>query len=465
MRSFTLQHVASITGGTLFGDADIVITGVSTDTRTIQHGDLFCAIVGERVDAHDLISEAYERGAVAVLVSRVVAGSGVVVPLSPGLDPVIVALGHIARVQRETMSGTTFIGVTGSSGKTSTKDLIGQVLARHGATHAPAGSPNNELGLPLTILQAPDDTQFMVLEMGMRGAGHIEYLCDIARPTIGVVTNVGKAHIGELGSLAAIRDAKAELVTSLPGDGIAILNCDDANVLSMCDMTDAQVLTFGFHADSDVRAVDHMQQLDGTSTFELDYKGERRTVVLPLVGKHSVSNALAGAATGLSLGMSVDDVVSALHSLTTVSKWRMEIRELKNGITVINDAYNANPDSMSAALSALQSMSHSRRSWAVLGVMRELGDESHAEHLALGRSTRDFDVDNVVVVGADAQAIYTGALEAGQVKAVWLPDIQIAADYIVSEVTPTDIVLFKASRSAGLEQLVHIVQDRLGEDT
>ncbi len=464
MRSFNLQHLAAITDGQLIGNPDLTVLGVCTDTRSVTPGDLFCAIIGENTDPHDLVHEAFDRGAVAVLASRPIDGPCVVVSSDSDLDPVIVALGQLARVQRETMSDATVIGITGSSGKTSTKDVIGQVVSHFAPTQAPAGSPNNELGLPLTILQAPALTKYLVLEMGMRGLGHISYLCDIARPTIGVVTNVGKAHIGEVGSLDAIREAKAELVMHLPASGTAVLNYDDPYVRTMRELTPAQVVTFGFTSEADVFAHDLVIESDGTSSFTVVHRDNQARVSLPLIGKHSVSNALAAAAVGLSIGMPLDQIGQHLHTVTAVSKWRMEVHQVARDITLINDAYNANPDSMRAALLALQSMGHSRRTWAVLGAMRELGADSDSEHIALGQSTRDFGCDVVVAVGPDAKHIYEGARDAGVEKAVWLPDIASASDYIVSEVAPHDIILFKASRSIGLEKLVQLVEDRLGED-
>lgn len=459
MRKMSLGQVAAVVGGTLHGNPSIVVHGVSTDTRTLQSGDMFCAIVGERVDAHDLVGEALAAGAVAALVSQPVAAPCVVVRPSEDLDPVIIALGQLARIQRELRMSTTVIGVTGSSGKTSTKDIIGQVLARHGATYAPAGSPNNELGLPLTILKAAEGATFIVSEMGMRGVGHIAYLCGIARPNIGVVTNVGLAHIGEVGSIEAIARAKAELVTSLPATGFAILNNDDDAVRAMRFDTPAHVVTFGMREGSDVRAENVSVNADGTSMFDLVHGASRHVISLPLLGVHNVSNALAAAAVGLAVGMSLLEISEALEKVESKSRWRMEPFEAGRGITLINDAYNANPDSMAAALRTLSGFRRGR--WAVLGGMHELGPESDEYHVQVGRLAAELGIDHVVGVGELAAPIVKGAKTARH--AVWFPTFDGAANYLAAKVQSGDIVLFKASRAERFDELADLVAQLLGE--
>jgi UDP-N-acetylmuramoyl-tripeptide--D-alanyl-D-alanine ligase len=396
-----------------------------------------------------------------VLGSREVSAPCIVAPTADHIDPVVVALGRLARLQREYRSQLTVVGITGSSGKTTTKDIIGQVLAYHEPTYAPVGSPNNELGLPLTLLKAPDAAQVIVAEMGMRGVGHIAYLCGIAQPTIGVVTNVGQAHIGELGSIDAIARAKTELVTALPATGFAILNNDDERVRAMRFETVAHVITYGLREGSDVRGESVSVNVDGSSTFDIVHGNDRHTIHLPLLGLHNVSNALAAAATGIAAGMTLRVIAEALERVTSKSKWRMETTLLSNGATVINDAYNANPESMAAALVTLSGFPGSR--WAVLGGMRELGETEADQHERIGAICADLGIDHVVCVGELGEQFMPGA-KAGK-HAVWFPDYELATNYIVAKLTGNDTVLVKASRSEGLERLAHLLIDQVGVAT
>ena len=460
MHSLTLSDVARITGGTLHGDGDIVVTGVATDSQAVSRGDLFCAIVGERVDGHAFAGDAFAAGAVAVLGTSEVAGPCVVLETTQKLDAVIFALGELAKHERSLLSGANIIGITGSSGKTSTKDIIGQVISHAGRTQSPAGSPNNELGLPLTLLQAPHDTRNFVLEMGMRGIGHISYLCDIARPTISVVTNVGLAHVSEVGDIEGIARAKSEIVLALDSDGCAILNADDERVAAMAQLAVCQVMTYGLAENADVKVSDLVINPDGTSTFILTYRDSSVHVNLPLMGQHNVSNAAAAAAVGLRVGMSLVDIAKALSSVTVMSKWRMERHDLPNGITLINDAYNANPDSMKAAFKTLSDFETSGSKWAVIAAMHELGPTSDSQHEALGKLAADLGIDHLVVIGELAKPAMESAI-AGGIDAVWLPEISQASDYIGQKVAAHDVMLFKASRSEGLERLAALVQGRI----
>lgn len=460
MHSLTLSDIARITGGTLYGDGDIVITGIATDSHAVSRGDLFCAIVGERVDAHDFAAEVFEAGAVAVLGTREVAGPCVVLAKTQKLDAVIFALGELAKHERALLQDVNVIGVTGSSGKTSTKDIIGQVLSHAGKTQSPAGSPNNELGLPLTLLQAPAETKNYVLEMGMRGIGHIAYLCGIARPTISVVTNVGLAHVGEVGDIEGIARAKSEIVTALDDKGCAILNADDARVLAMSKIASGSVMTYGLASDADVKVSNLTLNPDGTSNFALTYAGSSVNINLPLMGEHSVSNAAAAATVGLRIGMSLEDIAKALTNVTLLSKWRMEKHDLPNGITLINDAYNANPDSMKAAFKVLRDFETAGSRWAVIAGMHELGPSSDSQHAVLGTLAAELGIDHLVVIGDLAKPAVESAI-AGGIDAVWLPEISQASDYIGQKVAAHDVVLFKASRSEGLERLAALVQGRI----
>ena len=458
MHSLTLGDIARITGGELHGDADLIVTSISTDTREIESGALFGAIVGERSDAHNFVADAFTSGAVAVLCSREIDGPCVVVGNRTHVDPVINAIGKIAEYERSLLSGVNVIGVTGSSGKTSTKDIIGQVLGSSTKTFAPAGSPNNELGLPMTILNMPAMTKNLVLEMGMRGSGHIQYLCDIAEPTIGVVTNVGHAHVGEVGSIDDIANAKAELVESLPANGIAILNADDPRVFGMKGRTQGHVVTYGINSDAHIRATDIEIHQDGTSTFTVIVAGKEHLVTLPLIGAHNVSNALAAIAVGLATGMTLTECAEALANVELKSKWRMERHHLARDIVLINDAYNANPDSMKAAVDALAALTLANNTWLVIAGMHELGSESDEMHRAVGHYAVEQGIDHVVVIGQTAKP----AMDTAGERAVWVPDLNEASDYIEKNLADGDAILIKASRSEGLEVLAQELEKRIG---
>lgn len=465
MLKLKLAQIAEVVGGQLIGDPETLVTGICTDSRSAKSGDLFAAIVGERVDGHEKVAEAKLAGAIATIGTKEVAGDHIKVSAdqTQDLDPVIPAIGKLAKYVRANNADLVVVGVTGSSGKTSTKDLIGQVLNTSAKTYAPAGSPNNELGLPLTILQAPDETRYLVAEMGMRGRGHINYLTDIAKPNIGVVTNVGHAHVGEVGSIEEVAIAKAELVETLPPDGFAILNFDDPLVRAMASKTNAKVISYGLSIKADVTAQDLVTNSNGTTNFKLVHNNDSAEVKLPLLGEHSVLNSLAAAACGLAVGMQLSQIASALNSVEVKSKWRMEVSQLPNQVTLINDAYNANPESMTAALKTLASIETSGRRWAILGAMHELGDQSIAEHDRVGRLVVRLNIDQLVVVGQTAKPLHMGAEQEGSWdgESVWFADFAGACDYICKRVKSQDVLLFKASRSEEFDRLAQLVADKL----
>ncbi len=467
MFELTLAEIAQITGGTVSGDPNLKVTAIATDSRELGPGSLFAAIVGERVDGHDFVNQALASGAVASLVSRPVSEPYVLVPTNDStVDPVVLALGKISAEYRNKFRKVNVIGITGSSGKTSTKDIIGQVLANHAPTIAPPGSPNNELGLPMTILSAPLETKNLVLEMGMRGLGHIDYLCEIAVPNIAVVTNVGQAHIGEVGSIDNIQKAKSEIVQNLTAENWAVLNFDDPNVIRMKNDTKAKVITYGFGAGADVRAENLASESTGTYTFELAYVGQKYKVNLPLLGEHNVLNALAAFAVGVICGMTPDEICLALSKVQLKSPWRMERQLLDSGITIINDAYNANPESMAAALRTLSGLATPGHSWAILGEMAELGEHRVEQHDAIGRLAVRLDIAHLVVIGDAAKTMYLGALQEGSFngEAVWFPDFDSAYDYIVTGAKAPDVLLFKASRVGRFEQLAQRISTALGNE-
>ncbi|MFJ9177936.1 UDP-N-acetylmuramoyl-tripeptide--D-alanyl-D-alanine ligase [Streptomyces sp. NPDC102360] len=452
MIALSLAEIASAVGGQTYDipDPRVRVTGpVVIDSRKVEPGSLFAAFVGERVDGHDYAREVVDKGAVAVLASRPVGVPAVVV------DDVQAALGALARHVVARL-GATLVALTGSAGKTSTKDLIAQVLRRKADTIFTPGSFNNEIGLPLTALTATDETQFLVLEMGARGIGHITYLTGLTPPKVGVVLNVGTAHIGEFGGREQIAVAKGELVEALPAEGTAILNADDPLVRAMASRTKAKVLFFGEAASADVRAENVRLTETGQPAFSLHTPSGCSEVTLRLYGEHHVSNALAAAAVAHDLGMSVEEIALALSEAGNLSRWRMEVTERSDGVTIVNDAYNANPESMRAALRALVAMGRGRRTWAVLGQMAELGDESLTEHDAVGRLAVRLNVSKLVAVGGrEASWMQLGAYNEGSwgEESVHVSDAQAAIDLLRSELRPGDVVLVKASRSVGLESV------------
>ncbi|MDH2394083.1 MULTISPECIES: UDP-N-acetylmuramoyl-tripeptide--D-alanyl-D-alanine ligase [Streptomyces] len=460
MIALSLAEIAEIVGGQPHDipDPEQRITGpVVIDSRAVEAGALFAAFQGERVDGHDYAERAVAAGAAAVLAARPVGVPAIVV------DDVQVALGALARAVVARL-GVDVVALTGSAGKTSTKDLIAQVLQRHAPTVFTPGSLNNEIGLPLTALRADADTRHLVLEMGARGIGHIRYLASLTPPRIGLVLNVGTAHIGEFGGREQIAEAKGELVESLPAadaGGVAVLNADDPLVRAMAARTEARTLLFGEADEAHVRAENVRLTEHGQPAFTLHTPTGCSDVTMRLYGEHHVSNALAAAAVAHELGMSVDEIALALSEAGALSRWRMEVTERPDGVTVVNDAYNANPESMRAALRALAAMGQAARArggrtWAVLGHMAELGGAALAEHDAVGRLAVRLNVSKLVAVGGrEASWLQLGAYNEGSwgEESVHVSDAQAAVDLLRSELRPGDVVLVKASRSAGLERV------------
>jgi UDP-N-acetylmuramoyl-tripeptide--D-alanyl-D-alanine ligase len=454
MIPMTLPEIAAVVGGEVHDDTGVTVTRAAfVDSRSPIAEGLFVAFRGEHVDGHDFADAAMAGGAAAVLGSRPVGHPAVVVP-----DP-LEAVSRLARHVLADLPDVKVVALTGSQGKTSTKDLLSQVLATAGTTVATAGSFNNELGLPLTVLRADSATEFLVLEMGARGIGHLADLCDIARPDVALVLNVGKAHIGEFGTQEDIARAKGEIVDALPEEGVAVLNADDPLVAAMASRTSARTLTFGESAGSDVH-VTHLDLDDlGRPRFELTAGEETAHVEMTLVGEHQAHNAAAAAAVAVALGMRVAEAAAALSKATPASRWRMEVHERADGVTVINDAYNANPDSMRAALKALAAVGRGRgpgtRTVAVLGEMRELGASSRDEHDAIGRLAVRLDISQLVVVGEPARPLHLGAYLEGSWghESVFVDDNDEALAWLREHLEPGDVVLFKASRAAGLENV------------
>lgn len=468
MIALRLSQIAKITAGVVHPPADaatgtagadpLVDGPVVTDSREAVAGSLYVARIGADLDGHAFVAAARAAGAVAALTSRPVADLPCVVVAD--VQEAFVAL---ARALLGLNSEAVVIGITGSSGKTSTKDLLWSVLQRHGETVANMGSLNSPVGVPLTVCRITDSTEYLVLEMGSRGIGHIQYLTEIAPPLIGVVLNVGTAHMGEFGTRAAIGIAKAELVQALPESGFAVLNADDPVVADMASVTRAHVIPVGESALAAVRALDITLDQQGRASFTLVTDQGTAPVALGLHGGHHVGNALAVAAVALVVGMALPEVAAALRDARPLSRWRMEVHDRADGVTVVNDAYNANPDSMRAALTALAAMGQGRRTWAVLGEMRELGAESSTEHDAVGRLAVLLGLSRLVAVGEGTEPVDRGARSEGADgdRSVWVPDPDAAFELLSAHLAPGDIVLVKSSRDAGLRWL----GDRLLDDT
>ncbi|HLU73173.1 MAG TPA: UDP-N-acetylmuramoyl-tripeptide--D-alanyl-D-alanine ligase [Nonomuraea sp.] len=466
-----LARIAEITSGALSGMADprAVVRGpVVIDSRAVEPGSLFVAFRGARADGHDYAAQAVRDGAVAVLAGRPVEAPAVIVPDTTA------ALAALATAQAASLPKATVIGVTGSAGKTTTKDLLARLTARVGPTIAPAGNHNNEIGHPLTVLKADAATRYLVLELSARHIGHIADLARIAPPSIGVVLNVGTAHLGEFGGQEAIAKAKGELVEALPRTGVAVLNADDPLVRAMAARTDARTLTFGRSEHADIRAEDVTADERGRAAFTLRTPSGSAPVKLRLYGGHAVSNALAAAAAAYEVGLPVVAIAEELSAAEPRSRWRMEVTDRPDGVTIVNDAYNANPDSMRAAFEALAVLGRGRRRFAVIASLRELGEESAALNFETGRRAGAGGLAGIVVAGPDAGPVLEGA-RAGAEEAqrsgppgappphiVHVPDAAAAAAELGPWLRPGDVVLVKGPRAMELERTAELLLEGAG---
>ena len=447
MITLTAGEIALLVGGEVFCDKDLLVSKAPVfDSRLATPGCFFLALKGENADGHEFAADAYRNGSMFSLTSQRIDGPCIVV------KDVLEALSILAAFVRKRLDKLIVIGITGSQGKTSTKDLLTHMLGAVGPTVAPAGSFNNDLGLPITLLECDDRTRFCILEMGARHMGDIARLCEIAKPNIGVVLTVGTAHIGEFGSREIIAKTKGELIESLGKDGIAILGTYDEFTPKMASLHQGQVILFGESADNEVRAAD-IEMREGRPHFDLVTPAGRDAVGMRAVGAHQVSNALAVAGVGTALSLPLELIASSLSTAEISSKWRMELHESAD-LLIINDAYNANPESMSAAMRALVLFAQERggSAWAFVGKMNELGQTQAPQSAAIGALAVELGIDHLVEINAPEYGEPVGAMVIHQ-----RPTIESALD-LVEYFAPGDVVLVKASRSQGFEVLAESLE-------
>ena len=467
MISLTLAELSEAVGGTLrlsagVHDHDEISGAVQTDSRLVTTGSIFIALPGELSDGHLFAPSAIDNGAALLLVDHALD-----LPVSQVVvADTLTALADLARlvVARVRARGKLrVIGITGSNGKTTTKNMLRAVLETAGTTIAPPGSFNNQVGAPLSMLSIDSDTRFLVVEMGAAGVGEIARTVGIAIPDISVVLTVGLAHAGEFGGIEQTQRAKAEIVTQLPTDAVAVLNIDDERVAAMASLTQARPVWFGLDAAADVRADDLRATASGTA-FTLIEGDIHRPVLLKILGEHHVMNALATLAVARELGLDLDDAITALESVPRAERWRMEVLTRSDGIVVINDAYNASPDSMAAALKTLaQIIEPGQRSIAILGEMTALGEFSTEEHDRIGRLVVRLNIQKLIVVGHGARHIHNAAGLEGSWdgESILVATADEAYDLLRDDLRVGDVVLVKSSNSANLR----LLGDRLGEVT
>ena len=440
MITLTAGEIGLLLGGEIYCDKDLLVSKAPVfDSRKATPGCIFLALKGEVADGHDFAADAYRAGAMFSLTTRRVDGPCIVV------KDVIEAVSILAAFVRKRLTNLKVIGITGSQGKTSTKDLLSHMLSNVGPTVAPKGSFNNDLGLPITLLECDEHTQFCILEMGARHKGDIARLCEIAQHDIGVVLTVGTAHLGEFGSVEGIAETKSEIIQTLRPDGIAILGTYDKYTPAMASLHSGRVINFGNGCE--VRAAE-IEIREGRPHFELVTPAGRDAVGMRIVGEHHIANALAAAAVGTALDLPIEVIASSLSTADNSSKWRMEIHDLF-GLLLINDAYNANPESMTAALRSLVLFAQERggESWAFLGKMHELGESSAQRHAAIGTLAEEIGIDHLVAIGAPEYGASQGQMIVHHYASI--DECLLMTDHF----SAGDVVLVKASRSEGFEVL------------
>lgn len=468
MLSLGLNEFLNAINGKLYYCSNIdIIENVSIDSRTIKKGDLFIPLKGERFDGHDFISLALKKGAVGFLTERKnneflndlineFSDKLVIIEASNTLKSLQELALHCRRKLKSKV-----VGVTGSSGKTSTKDMLANICSCNFKTVYSASSFNNEIGVPLTILGAKEDTEVIIVEMAMRGMGQINELAKIALPDIGIITNIGRAHFEFLGSEEKIAEAKSELIYSISDNGTIVLNRDDKWFCKFKSLVKSKTITYGIYNSSDVTA-ENVKIIDGLPSFDFKYKDSYVRINLPFLGLHNVYNALAAGAAALAMGLSLEEIRAGLQK-NRLSEMRMQVLEMANGSVLLNDVYNANPDSMREALGILSEVAGKKRKIAVLGDMLELGEISGDSHLEVGRLVKNSGVDILVTVGEKSELIAEGAEEERDscVKIYKFNTTNEAVDFLAKNIEPDDIILIKASRAMHFENIVNRLSQKL----
>jgi len=449
MIQMSIAEMAQIMEGRANGDVELSNQAqFHFDSREVKAGDIFLALKGERADGHDYVADAISRGAVLSIVSRAVSIPHILV------GDVLVAIAKLASYVRGELKGLKVIGITGSQGKTTTKDLLFSILSNEGETIASLASFNNELGVPLTLLRCTDKSKYCILEMGARKSGDIAALTSLANPDVGAVLKVGNAHLGQFGSQEMIAKTKGELIAGLKSGAVAVLGTYDSFTPEMASAKGVMRVTFGDSAKCDIRAAD-IEARGGFAHFDLVIGSERHAVELQILGLHQISNALAAAAIASSLGVSVNRIASALSNHAPLSKWRMELDEA-NGLTLINDSYNANPESMEAALKVLSLLAQEKggRAWAFLGLMHELGEASDQMHEEIGVIAQNLGIDYLAAINSKS---YLKQINPSIVTVRHFDNWQESLS-LFSEFNPGDVILVKASRAEGLEELASAIK-------
>ena len=454
MKELTLEEIASLSNGAVnHGKYPCAIRSISTDTRKLEKGSLFVALEGERFDGHDYVIDALASGASAAMISKKAHfDADQDLPLIR-VEDTLIGLQELARSYKGSLK-VRGIGVTGSNGKTSTKDIIKSVLSQSYSVSATEGNYNNHIGLPLTLLETKETDAFGVWEMGMSNPGEIGLLADIAQPDVGIITNIGVAHIENMGSKDSIAQEKGDLVERISSNGYVVLNAEDEYSMSIAQRTSAETIMVGFDY-GDVRA--DIISDDGFSTrFKLNGEGCNEEICLPFPGRHMVLNSLMAIAVGLKEGMSVDVIKRGLLN-AELSSGRLQIKDF-NKVTYIDDTYNANPDSVLAALECLKNVKSNGRKFAVLGEMAELGEDVERYHMSVGKEAADFGIEYIISVGENAKSLHRGALARGAKKAIHIDSHQNCAQFLESELRSGDVVLIKGSRSSAMEAILTILE-------
>lgn len=446
-------EIAKLMSGKFIGEPDLEISGdFQFDSRVIQEGQVFVALNGEHLDGHDFVGDAFAKGAKLAIVSKSVVGPHILV------SNVLKSVSDLATAIRVNLKDLKVIGITGSQGKTTTKDMLHTVLASAGETVAPIGSYNNDIGVPITLLRCNSRTKFCILEMGARHMGDIAKLAAIGAPDVGIVLKVGVAHLGEFGSREKIAETKSELIRGLPDGATAILGDFDEFTPKMADGLKLKKFLFGLSNRDDLRAAD-IEIKGGFASFDLVTPESRERVELQVLGEHQIPNALAAAGAAFALGLPTANIASALSSHKNVSRWRMDLRSIAE-VTIINDAYNANPESMKAALKTLSLLTQESGgiAWAFLGKMHELGEEEAAMHRDVAAMAEELGIDHLVAIGEQS---YLDAINSGKTSKHFVPDAN-SAEKFFREIESGDAVLIKASRAENLDKLAEALYSELG---